>query len=72
MWRKWMDLNSLYGDDFKWARGLYMGDGKHKWPNSSSLKRVWRKWPEGFYGTLRPIHLWETHLSWKQLLDEER
>jgi len=57
-----MELNSLYGDDFKWARGLYQGDGKDKRPRSNSLK--WRRhWPEGFYGTLRPIHLKETHLS---------
>lgn len=25
MRRKWMIINSLYGDDFKWARGLYSG-----------------------------------------------
>lgn len=23
MRRKWMGLNSLYGDDFKWAWGMY-------------------------------------------------
>ncbi len=28
---KWMMLNSMYGDDFKWARGLYSGR-----PRSSS------------------------------------
>lgn len=53
-------MNSLYGDDFKWARGLYSGGDK--WPRSVS--GWWKhKRPEGFYGTLRPIHLWETHLS---------
>lgn len=54
-------LNSLYGDDFRWAWGLYSGAG-NGWPWSVSGR--WKvKRPEGFYGTLRPIHLRETHLS---------
>lgn len=59
---KWMMLNSLYGDDFKWAWGLYSGGGNGR---PRSVSGWWKTWkPEGFYGTLRPIHLRETHLSW--------
>lgn len=69
MRRKWMELNGLYGDDFKWARGLYSSTGNNR-PRSSSQR--WKRWrPEGFFGTLRPIHLKETHLTWRRLEDEE-
>ena len=58
--RKWQIINSLYGDDFRWARGLYSGGDGRPWSVSARRKQ---KRPEGFYGTLRPIHLRETHLS---------